>query len=40
MVDLGLKLYDDFGDIVNLKGMLGKQDMVFLYDLDDFEKVS
>ncbi|XP_026478811.1 cytochrome P450 12b1, mitochondrial-like [Ctenocephalides felis] len=39
LVDLGLKLYDDFGDIVNLKGMLGKQDMVFLYDLDDFEKI-
>ncbi|XP_026478509.1 cytochrome P450 12b1, mitochondrial-like [Ctenocephalides felis] len=39
MIDLGLKLYEEYGDIVKLKGILGKRDMVFLYDLDDIEKV-
>lgn len=40
LVDLCLKLYEDYGDIVNLKGMPGKRDLLFLYDLNDFEKVS
>ncbi|XP_026478439.1 cytochrome P450 12b1, mitochondrial-like [Ctenocephalides felis] len=39
MLDLGLKLYEDYGDIVKLKGMPGKEDMVFVYDLDAIEKV-
>ncbi|EEB19767.1 cytochrome P450, putative [Pediculus humanus corporis] len=36
---LTLKLYKKYGPIVKIEGLLGRPDMVFLYDADEIEKV-
>lgn len=33
------KLREQYGDIVKIAGILGRPDMVFLYDADEIEKV-
>lgn len=34
-----MKLYKQYGPLVKLSGLLGRPDMVFLYDADEIEKV-
>lgn len=36
---LTLKLYKKYGPIVKVGGLLGRPDMVFLYDADEIERV-
>lgn len=36
---LSLKLWKEYGDIVKIEKLLGRPDMVFLYDADEIEKV-
>lgn len=36
---LSLRLWKEYGDIVKIEKLLGRPDMVFLYDADEIEKV-
>nr|QCY41330.1 cytochrome P450 301B1 [Phenacoccus solenopsis] len=36
---LSKALHEQFGDIVKIEGILGRPDMVFLYDADEIEKI-
>lgn len=33
------KLYKEFGDIVKVEGLLGRPDMVFIYDANEIERI-
>lgn len=33
------RLYDQYGSVVKVEGLLGRPDMVFLFDPDEIEKV-
>lgn len=39
MTDLHLKLREEFGDIVRLPGIMGRPDLVVVYDPDNFSKL-
>ncbi|XP_072746303.1 probable cytochrome P450 49a1 isoform X1 [Anoplolepis gracilipes] len=36
---LSRKLHDQYGDIVKIEGLLGRPDMVFVYDADEIERI-
>lgn len=36
---LSFRLWKEYGDIVKIEKLLGRPDMVFLYDADEIEKV-
>ncbi|XP_033343108.2 putative cytochrome P450 301a1, mitochondrial isoform X2 [Megalopta genalis] len=33
------RLYDEYGDIVKMEGLLGRPDMVFIYDANEIERI-
>lgn len=40
VADISFKLYRDYGKIVRLSGLIGRPDLLFVFDLDETEKVS
>lgn len=40
VADISYKLFRDYGKIVRLGGLIGRPDLLFVYDLDETEKVS
>lgn len=39
VADISFKLFRDYGKIVRLSGLIGRPDLLFVYDLDETEKV-
>lgn len=39
VADISFKLFRDYGKIVKLSGLIGRPDLLFIYDLDETEKV-
>lgn len=40
VADISFKLFRDYGRIVRLSGLIGRPDLLFIYDLDETEKVT
>lgn len=39
MIDLQMKLHEEYGSVIRLPGMFGRRDIIFTFDPKDFEKV-